>query len=192
MSTFIEKIKIKIEGIPSEDYNFRNIVWTQELMRPNVLRFSMNDQDTAVSEEEVKFDLVKELFGKKVTLTLQTTRMNESSVYVNEELDFEGIIFNVDVSRADMASVVDIDVTAFSPDYLLMDNKHCYSYEEKTLDELVKETIKPYDFKTKIDPAFTKTIPYSVPLFGSIQRKQLPVFSSISQTLRRMALLRRQ
>ena len=162
MSTFIEKIKIKIEGIPSEDYNFRNIVWTQELMRPNVLRFSMNDQDTAVSEEEVKFDLVKELFGKKVTLTLQTTRMNESSVYVNEELDFEGIIFNVDVSRADMASVVDIDVTAFSPDYLLMDNKHCFSYEEKSLEELVKETIKPYDFKTKIDPAFTKTIPYSV------------------------------
>ena len=162
MSTFIEKIKIEIEGIPCEDYNFLHIVWKQELMKPNVLRFSMRERNSLVSEEEVRFDIVKKLFGKKVTLFLQTTRMAENIEYKNEDLDFEGIIFNVDVSRPDLASVIHIDVTAFSPDYLLMDNKHCCSYEEETLEAIVKETVKPYDFKTKIEPQFTKTIPYSV------------------------------
>ena len=162
MSTLIEKIKIEIDGDPFDDYNFQHIEWTQEVLKPNEFSFTMQKKDFFKAEEDVSFEIPKYLIGKKVACMIQTQRFDEYAMPQNEELEFEGIIFNVDVSRSELVAEILIHVTAYSPDFLLIDNKHCISYEEKSLQELVEETITPYTFPKKIDPKFTTVIPYSV------------------------------
>ena len=162
MSTLIEKIKIEIDGNPYDDYNFLNIVWTQEVLKPNEFRFTMQKKDIHKGEEDVSFTVPKQLIGKKITCMIQTKRFDESAGQQNEELEFEGIIFNIDVSRSELIAEILIHVTAYSPDYLLIDNKDCDSKLDITLKELVEAAIEPYTFKTNIDPQFTAVIPYAV------------------------------
>ena len=162
MSTLTDNIEIKINGKEYEEYNFLNIVLTQELLKPNELRFTMQKKDFFKAESDVNFSMPKELVGATVSLMIKTIRFNEIAGQANEVLEFEGIIFNVDVSRKSMVSEILIDLVAYSPDYLLMDHKHCTSYRDQDLKTLIEETIKPYEFEKTIDPMFTTPIPYSV------------------------------
>ena len=162
MSTLTEKIEIKINGKLYEDYNFLNIKLTQELLKPNNLSFTMQKKDFFKDEEDVGFSKPKELVGEKVSCLIQTKRFDHFAELNSEELEFEGIIFEVNVSRSEFVSEFLIDVVAFSPDYLLMDNKNCLSTLDKSLSDIVNDVIKPYDFPKLIDPKFTDNIPYTV------------------------------
>lgn len=162
MSTLTDKIEIKIDGKEYKEYNFLNIVLTQELLKPNEFRFTMQKKNAFMEEADVSFATPKELVGAKVSCLIKTIRFNEIAGQANETLEFEGIIFDVDISRSSMVSEILIHVVAYSPDYAMKGHKTCYSQREKPLGKLVENICDLYGFEKKIDPAFTKDIPYSV------------------------------
>ncbi len=164
MGTLTNNVKITIDGFSEEnDYNFLHIRLVQELLRPNELTFTLQRKSLGDSANDVNFPLPKKLMGAKVSLLIETRRFDDSDAEQNETLEFEGIIFNVEVYReSNMFSEQLIDVTAYSPDYLLMDHPHCMSYENKGLKAIVKETLSKYSFKKTIDPENDFDIPYTV------------------------------
>jgi len=161
MGTLTNNVSITIDGDKYEKYNFSNIVLNQELLRPNELRFTM--QKKGLESENIadsKFDVPKKLMGAKVELTVQAMRFDEKD---KKTLKFKGIINHVDIHhRSGMSSEQLIDVTAYSPDFLLMDHPHCFSYENDDLKKIVKATLDPYDISNDVNPRTTASIPYTV------------------------------
>jgi Uncharacterized protein conserved in bacteria len=163
MATMIEKTIIEIGGDPYKDFNFLNISLSQEFLKPNELRFTMQRKHVSTDKEDVTFSVPKKLIGEKVFLQIITSRFDETASLVNEELMFEGLIFEVDVKRNSMTSEVLVEVVAYSPDYVLMDNKHCTSYTDSTLEDIVNATVKDANYVfIKVKPNFKSPIPYSV------------------------------
>ena len=129
MAISTEKIEIKINGKLNKAYNYLNISLTQELLKPNELRFTMQKKDLIDSEDISKLSLPKDLLGAKVLCTLQSARYDQKAETKKEKLEFNGIIFKVNAYRDEMVTELLIDVQAFSHDYLLIDHPHCFSYE---------------------------------------------------------------
>ena len=164
MGTLTKKVELKIDGVDyKKDYNVMGIVLVQELLRPNELRFTLQKRGLAGENiAESKFAEPKKLIGAKVTLTINAIRFDDTNEKV---LDFKGIVYNVDVRhRADMQSEQLIDVRASSPDFLLLDHPHCFSYEEATLKSIVSKTLEPYtsSIQNEIKPRTTDSILYTV------------------------------
>jgi hypothetical protein len=56
-----------------------------------------------------------------------------------------------------------IEVTAYSPDYMLLDSPHCYSYENEKLKDIVAKVVSPYsDISIENDPRMKDEILYTV------------------------------
>ena len=162
MATMIEKTIIEIGGKPYKDFNFLNFVLTKEFLKPNELRFTMQRKHVSTDKEDVTFSVPKELIGEKISLQITTSRFDEKADLANETLEFEGIVFEVDVKRNSMTSEVLIDVLAYSPDYILMDNKHCKSFLEHTLHDIISITTSDFDPPVLLPKDFNDKIPYSV------------------------------
>ena len=162
MATSTEKIEIKIDGELYNAYNFLNIVLVQELLKPNELSFTMQKKNLLDTEDDSTFSLPKKLLGTKVSCLIQTARYDQNVELKNETLEFKGIIFKVNAYRNEMNAELLIDVQAGSPDYLLMDNPHCYSYENTSLQDIVADTIDPYSIPAEIAPKMNSNIPYTV------------------------------
>ena len=165
MGTFTNKneVIIKIDGKTYEDYNFLNITLSQKLLKPNELRFTMQKKNWKKSVNDSNFPTPKELMGAKVFFQFQTSYFDnrDQTKEASQYLRFDGIIFDVDVYSGSFSEQL-IAVTALTSDYLLMDHPHCYSYQDKTLTEIVKETLEPYDIPNKIQPDCGDCIPYTV------------------------------
>ena len=170
MATFVEKTEIKIDGksynideknYNNNDYIFSEIRLTQELLKPNELRFVI-EQESAM---ELKSDILsssEKLLGKTVDFFISTKSDSASGKVFNDVLEFSGIIFHVNTLRKNIGAGSVIEVVAYSPDYLLYDNPHCVSYEKMNLKNIVTETLSPYDFAVKNEPDTEDEIPYTV------------------------------
>jgi uncharacterized protein involved in type VI secretion and phage assembly len=169
MSILREKFDITIDGakVGEEDgafgdYDVSNVKLVQELQKPNELRFLMNKKSTAENENDIRIAVAEDLLGKPVELNIKTNRDDKEGKKHDDILEFTGIIFSVNALRKNYRAVTVIEIIAYSPDYLLIDNPHCFSYEDCTLKEIVTETLKPYDITSKIDPIMGDTIHYTV------------------------------
>ena len=163
MGTLVEKCTIKIGGKEYKDYNFMDISMTQRLLNPAELRFTMQKKTLKDTIKDSDFPLPKELMGENVECIINTIRFNEGDTQVNESLEFKGYVFNVEVYRSsDLFSEQLIDVQAISPDYLLLDHPHCFSYEDKNLKDIVTKTLDPYSIPNEIKPRTKDPIPYTV------------------------------
>jgi hypothetical protein len=169
MSIIADKIEIKIDGKGytideknnnDNDYIFSNIQLIQELRGPNELRFFMQQKSEDALKTSVP-SLYEKLVGKKVDFFLSTKRSGELKEK-EDVLEFTGFIFNVNILRRSMGSESEIEVIAYSPDYLLYDNSHCYSYENETLKNIVTKTLEPYEISVKNEPSMGDEIPYTV------------------------------
>lgn len=155
---------ITIGGKSYDDYVFTDFVLTKELLKPNELRFSMRKKSVLKTEQDVAFAISNELLGAVVKLQVKTNRRDQSQNIKSEELGFEGVICNLTSQRDTMSQGMLIQVTAFSPDYFLIDNPHCYSFENKTLNAIVTEAVDEPAHKISlcIQPKMDKAIPYVV------------------------------
>ena len=165
MGTLLKNIEIKIGGKDyDQDYNYLNIVLEQKLLKPNLLSFTMQKKLLHDRLDDYNFPLLKQLIGEKVTLKIVTIRFDEKDREVgNETLEFKGNIFHVNIRRrSNMFSEQLYDVQACSPDYLLIDHPHCFSYEDMKLKDIVSKTLNPYQIPNEIDPRTTGSIPYTV------------------------------
>jgi len=160
MSILTEKISIKIDGDTYKEYDFSDVQLVQELQGPNEFRFLMRKKRLLEDENDIRFSFSEKLLGKSVEFSLNTFRADSKEE--KDTLEFSGIIFNVNVLRGNLKAGAVIEVTAYSPDYFLLDNSHCFSYEKLTLKDIVSKTLDPYDIKIENDPGFTEEIPYTV------------------------------
>ena len=164
MGTLVSAVEIKIDGQSyKKTHNIFHIVLTQELLRPNELRFTM--QKRGLDSENIadsQFTVPKSLIGARVELKIVSMRFDKEK---KKEIEFKGIIDHVEIRhRSDMTTEQLVDVHACSPDFLLIDHPHCFSYEEAGLKAIVENTINPYSDKisSEINPRTTASIPYTV------------------------------
>lgn len=162
MSVLAEKIEIRIDGEVFEDYVFSDIHLVQELQKPNEFRFLMHKKELVEDEKDIRFSLSRELLGKNVEYFLTTIRDDENGNSENDTLEFIGIIFNINILRENMKAGAVIEVTAYSPDYLLLDNSHCYSYESEQLKGIVSKILEPYNIAIQNNPRMEENVPYTV------------------------------
>ena len=162
MAILTDSIEVKIDGKAWKDYVFSGIRLVQEIQKPAELYFKMGKDTLDEDEKEISFSLSRDLLGKKVEFVLTALRSDSKGSKNEDKLIFNGIIFKVDAIRKTMGTGSVIEVTAYSPDYLLNDSPHCFSYENDTLENIVKETINPYDIQLENEPMMTESIPYVV------------------------------
>jgi len=162
MAILAEEIKIKIGGKALDGYYFTNIQLVQELQKPNELRFHINRKKLAENEKEIRFSLSENLLGKEVDFSLTTLRNKEDRKTENDDLSFSGTIFHINILRNKLKANTVIEVSAYSRDYVLLDNPNCFSYEKTKLKDIVSETLKPYDISIQNNPRMEEEIPYTV------------------------------
>ena len=155
---------ITIGGKSYEDYVFTDFVLTKELLKPNELRFSMRKKSVLKTDQDVAFSISNELLGAVVKLQVKTNRRDYSQNIKSEELNFEGVVCNLTSQRDTMSQGMLIQVTAYSPDYFLIDNPHCCSFENKTLDGIINKAVgtPAHKISLHIQPKMDKPIPYVV------------------------------
>jgi len=167
MSAKIDTIEITIDGKKYKDnYVFSDIKLTQELMKPNELRFIMRKKKSLEEAKDIRESLVDEMMGKTIEFFAKIKQGEGEAKTENDKLEFKGVVINYNFFRVKMSQQYFIEVIAYSPDYLLHDNPHCYSFEKKTLKEIVdkvaKDPLKDYDVKFTNDPHITDAILYTV------------------------------
>ncbi len=165
MSTTVKKTEIRIDGNTLNDYVFSDIRLVQDIQKPNELRFFMHKKIPSMDGGEARFSLSQDLIGKTIDCSFAVKRGDKENTYHDDYLSFSGIIFNANARRKDVKSGLSFEVTAYSPDYLLYDSPHCYSYENQSLKAIISETAAPYlgsDMRMKINPRMDKDIPYTV------------------------------
>ncbi|MBQ6155818.1 MAG: hypothetical protein IJK22_04370 [Bacteroidales bacterium] len=157
---------ITIGGKSYDDYVFTDFVLTKELLKPNELKFAMRKKSVMKTDQDVAFSISNELLGATVKLQVKTNRRDQSENICSEELSFEGVICNLTSQRQTMSQGMLIQVTAYSPDYFLIDNPHCYSFENKTLNAIIKEAVNnpepAHSINLHLDPKMDQEIPYVV------------------------------
>ena len=165
MAVQIENVpKITIDGLSLTDYIVTDIVLDKGLLHPSCLVFKMRRKTLLRNDGDIYFDIATSMLGSSVSLSINTLRRDEHMDEMSETLTFSGIIFNARTSREVMGSVAYIEVTAYSPDYLLVDNPHCASFEDKSLDEIINEVIGVNGNAINADlrPCLTARLPYTV------------------------------
>ena len=156
--------KIIIDGFPMEDYAVMDVSLHKELCKPAELRFVMRKKSLLCNDGDICFELAEQLIGNRVLLQLVTERHDEAMELHNETLTFSGLVFSVRRQRGRIGQAAYIAVTAYSPDFLLADNQHCCSFEQRTLSDIITESVSPYKgtLFTELCPSMDKAIPYVV------------------------------
>jgi uncharacterized protein involved in type VI secretion and phage assembly len=162
MSIIADTIKIKIDGKEYEDYVFSDIQLVQEPLTPNVFRFLMQKKNYAENEKDIRETLAEKLLGKSVEFYIKTKRDDKEKKAESDDLEFKGIIFQYNFFRQEMEKQYAIEVIAFSPDNLLNDSPHCFSYEDKTLKDITADVVSECDVTFKNDPHITDSLLYTV------------------------------
>lgn len=158
-----EGFLIEVDG---ELFKLDNFVLTQCLLQPNTLRFNMR-KGPKEDGSEPQFKTCGSIIGKDVTLSLETENFEQLSSLNAEgektaEIKFKGIITSISGSRS--MSEYDLAVEARSYDALLIDNPTCKSFENKSLNDIVKDVVDDYSelIDEQVDARFTDILPYTV------------------------------
>ncbi|MFV0538268.1 MAG: type VI secretion system Vgr family protein [Dysgonomonas sp.] len=164
MSILIEKLNITIDNVNYDSqYIYSNIRLSQELMKPNELRFHMTKSILAEDESDLKVDISSSLLGKDIQFSMTTFRDDESKSGNSDVLKFSGIVFGVKALRKQMGSELILEITAHSHDYLLQDSADCNSYENTTLSAVVSDVTSEYgNIPLSVKPVMKEDIPYVV------------------------------
>lgn len=174
MSITIKSISVSIDGQCSNGfdlnlggtvYRLDHFVLKQELLSSNQLSFSMH-KGPQEDIDEILFSACSQIIGKEITLSLQTENMETVSLNSESDsvsdIDFRGVIVSASGKRS--SSQYMVDVQALSWDAVLEDNPSCKSYENMTLDSIVKDVIDDYSslLDAEVEPRYTEPIPYCV------------------------------
>lgn len=157
--------EIKINGKTLDDYVFVEVTLVKELLKPNVLRFTMRKKDASRNANDISFSIANNLLGADVECKVATEYKNKDGEEVtSDNLTFKGLIGGVNSKRESMSGCVVIECVAYSPDFLLIDDPHCYSFEDYTLGDIVSKCIEDFTdtIPTEIDTKMSDVIHYTV------------------------------
>lgn len=169
--------EIKICGRRLDGYVVTDVSLSKELLKPNELRFSMRKNTMLKTSGDISFEIADKLLGAEVECKTSTCGLDkDGKCEKKENLSFKGLVFNVNSRRGSMNGCVVIDCVAYSPDYLLIDNPHCYSYEDMTLSDIINESIESYSgtinktTDTRMSDAIHYTVQYNETTYGFLSR----------------------
>ena len=150
---FVSKIEISIDGKSLK--SFSSLSLQQNIFGHHALEVVFQ-RDTFEKEGNLILDESDKLLGGEIDLKISAENENKN--------EFKGIITEVSASKTDGSFGGDIVISAQSPDILLDDGEHCRSFENKSLDKIIKQILKEYQFDTKnIKPKTSKdSLPYTV------------------------------
>ena len=150
---FVSKIEISIDGKSLK--SFSSLSLQQNIFGHHALEVVFQ-RDTFEKEGNLILDESDKLLGGEIDLKISAENENKN--------EFKGIITEVIASKTDGSFGGDIVISAQSPDILLDDGEHCRSFENKSLDKIIKQILKEYQFDTKnIKPKTSKdSLPYTV------------------------------
>lgn len=139
---------------------------TQQLLRPNTLRFRLR-KGPRENGDEPQFKACGSLIGKDVTLCLETDNFESLSLRKCDgektgDINFRGIITSVSGSRSQSDYFINVEASSY--DALLIDNPSCKSFERKTLNDIVADVADDYSdlLETEVDARFNAPLPYTV------------------------------
>lgn len=156
--------EIEIEGVSLDDYIVVDVSLHKSLLHPSSLGFTIRKKSLLRNESDIYLDLSGDLLGCPVRIKMVTQRRDNKMNDINETLTFSGIICGVQTSREEMGKAAYVQVTAYSPDYLLVDNPHCASFEDMSLAEIIREATSDYtgNLNMEIDLRQKARLPYVV------------------------------
>lgn len=146
--------EISINGVDIDNYVVVEATLHKELLKPAVLNFTIRKKVLADNESDIRLDIASSLLGREVCMELTTLRRDSEMETQSEDMMFNGIIFGVNANRNRIGQTTYIHITAYSPDYLLVDNPHCTSFEDTTLRGIIEQSVSPYNgtLDVEIDP----------------------------------------
>jgi len=156
---FVSKIEITITGYQGKNGNildsFSHLSLQQSVFGHHSLEIVCR-RDTLEKEGSFILDKSDKLLGSKISLKISTENEDKN--------EFTGIITQISAGKTDGPMGGDIVISAESPDILLDDGEHCRSFEDKTLEKILKQILGEYQFDTKkIKPKnSTDSLPYTV------------------------------
>ncbi len=139
---------------------------------PDFLDFSINQKmhglhdfqvtcrmDTFEDPDDFVINKSKKFIGSTMVIEISGDDSHSSGLF------FKGIIHSVRAEKSDLSNEDKIVLLGASPEFLLCDHRGCRSFENKTLDQIVNEVLKPYPrdvLNAKISSVYTDQIPYCV------------------------------
>lgn len=151
---------IDIQGLPIDDFCVMQMKFQMALLHPAELTLTLRGRRDPISLSDAS-----KIMGATIDVTVKTQRRDsKQEILEDDTLTFHGIVFSVQNSRSLMGHTPVVTLTAYSPDHLLKDHPHCCSFEEKTLEQIVKHAISDYsgDLSTSVKPFTSDDFPYTV------------------------------
>ncbi len=174
MSISVKNITVAIDGTKSTGFcieldgtkwRLDNFTLCQSLLSPNALTFSLHKEpDERINE--ISFMICGAIIGKEITVSLETDSIEKASLKAEtdtvSDIKFAGVIMGASGSRS--RSEFRVNVEVYSWDALLKDNPSCKSFENKTLNDIVRDVTDDYGdhLATEVDARFADPIPYCV------------------------------
>lgn len=174
MSISIKNIAVTIDGTRSTGFRIDldgsawrldNFALSQSLLSSNSLSLTMH-KGPEENVNEALFTICGQIIGKEITICLETDSIEKESLKADTDtiadINFNGVIISASGSRS--STEYTINVRAYSWDALLNDNPTCKSFENKSLNDIVKDVVDDYSdhLDAEVDSRFTETIPYCV------------------------------
>ena len=174
MSISVKNISISIDNASSTafdidyqgtKYRMDDFMLHQSLLGPCSLSFTMHKAMPEEDINEPRFEAGGQLIGKTITVLLETVSVEKESFNavgdINADIEFKGFIAATSATRD--GSRYSINVEALSWDALLDDDPTCKSFENMTLNDIIKDVVGSYsNLETDIDARYTDQIPYCV------------------------------
>ncbi len=150
---FVSKIEISIDGKSIKP--FSSLSLQQNIFGHHSLEVVFQ-RDTFEKEGNLILDESDKFLGGEIKLKIIAEDENKN--------EFTGIVTEISASKTDGSFGGDIVISAQSPDILLDDGEHCSSFENKSLEKIIKQILKDYQFDTKnIKPkTSTESLAYTV------------------------------
>jgi len=139
---------------------------------PDFLDFSINQKmyglhdfrvtcrmDTFEEPDDFVINKSKKFIGSTMVIEISEGDGSSSGLF------FKGIIHSVKAMKSDLSNEDKIVLLGYSPEFLLCDHRGCRSFENKTIEQIVNEVLKPYPrdvLNAKVTPVYTDQIPYCV------------------------------
>lgn len=167
MSISVKDISVSIGGARSNKFNIEisgckftlsGFSLSQRLLDHSYLSFSLI-KNPLEDISDTQFQACADMIGKPVELTLQTDSMEAeldgfSGGDKAADIEFKGFVYNISASRNN--SNYTINVGAVSYDAQLDDSPDCHSWLDKSLKDIIEDTLKnSKDLEYQVDPAFS-------------------------------------
>jgi type VI secretion system secreted protein VgrG len=154
------KVRIEIDG--KELKNFLYLDIRQKILEHNEFEVVCR-LDTLEAVDNFVLDDSKKLIGLTITIAIDPQIPDGTST--QKGFFFKGIITGLQANKSGIAQSDQITLSGYSPDIMMDDKPGSYSFENKTLKQMIDEIMRPYPtdvLKSRINPNSKNQYPYTV------------------------------